>query len=181
MCRFLFCHSWLDSVFSSGRRWEISRGLKKQKVKPDAEMDKLLRKHKGQEEQHSLLFWHHPGSPSSVVPCPLHVLMAKQLLSDSDILISSMPGRRTTFAVVNKCWWFYLNTRRMSVIEPKDGRRGCIWVRYKGGLNFWLISDFCNIMKGKHENGEEKQWSCSHIETPWAVESHGWCSHLNQM
>lgn len=76
--------------------------------------------------------------------------------------------------------WFYFNTR-MSVIEPKDGRRGCVWVQSEGGFNFLLISDFCTIMKGKHEHGEEKQWFCSHLETPWAVESHGWCSHLNQM
>lgn len=43
--------------------------------------------------------------------------------------------------------WFYFHTRRLSVIEGKDGRRGSIWVRHEGALNFLLIS--ATLWKGK--------------------------------
>lgn len=60
-----------------------------------------------------------------------------------------MPGRRMALACVFKYWMVSFPREKNVFIESKNGRRGCVWVRYEGGFDFLLISDFCDIMKGK--------------------------------
>lgn len=97
---------------------------------------RLPGEHKGKDKKRSL-FWHDPGSPAFVVPSPLHLLAATQPLSFLTVLVYRRKSRRTAFAVVFKCWLFlFFRAGRMSVIEPKDGRRSCVWVRYESVLVF---------------------------------------------
>lgn len=134
------CFIWLDSVSSSGRRWEISCGLKLQKVKTDAEMNSENIKDRKRTAHCSDMI---PNAPSSVVPRPPppHGQTTTVVFK---ILISFTPGRRTAFAVAFKCWLvlfphkkkclsWNLKTEGVTVTGLQQGR--C-----QGGFNFLFFS-----------------------------------------
>lgn len=170
MCTFLFSRSWLDSVSFSGRSWEISCGLKKQKVLWSYSLNKKKR------TRNTHCFDTIPEAPHP----SCHVLCTSSRPNNAcPILIfwfypCQAEGR--CLLLFLSADWFYFHAGRMSVIEPKDGRRSCIWMVFFF-IDFWFLQYY----ERETEKWVKKCLFCSHIETPSAVESHGWSSHLNQI